>query len=167
MPSWTTILIAWRLRRRIWTKMCRAHLFEGKLDDAQLLANGIRFGKGLQLVNILRGFAGGLRKAAVICRWKNWTKPGCGRRGCCHPPTRQNSSRLSSLPRRGRIALAAGWAYTNSLAAGACACKQACAWPILIGLKTIERLRAANVLNCSSASKFPAVKCAESCCGRC
>ena len=36
-----------------WTKMCRAHLFpNARLDDAQLLADGIRFGKGLQLVNI-------------------------------------------------------------------------------------------------------------------
>src|ERR1035437_4249784 len=38
-----------------WTRMCRAHLFpQAPLDDAFLLANGVRFGKGLQLVNILR-----------------------------------------------------------------------------------------------------------------
>src|SRR5476649_2356363 len=36
-----------------WTRICRAHLFpNAKLDSAQLLADGIRFGKGLQLVNI-------------------------------------------------------------------------------------------------------------------
>src|SRR5471032_23470 len=38
-----------------WTKICRAHLFpKAKMNDALLLTNGIRFGKGLQLVNILR-----------------------------------------------------------------------------------------------------------------
>ncbi len=37
-----------------WTKMCRAHVFPGAaLDEKTLLANGVRFGKGLQLVNIL------------------------------------------------------------------------------------------------------------------
>ena len=35
-----------------WTQMCCAHLFPEKpLDDAWLLKNSIRFGKGLQLVN--------------------------------------------------------------------------------------------------------------------
>src|SRR5439155_25838648 len=38
-----------------WTRMCRAHLFpQARLDDSFLLTNGVRFGKGLQLVNILR-----------------------------------------------------------------------------------------------------------------
>jgi len=38
-----------------WTKMCRAHVFPTRrLDDAELLRDGVRFGKGLQLVNILR-----------------------------------------------------------------------------------------------------------------
>src|ERR1039457_4071039 len=46
-----------------WTKMCRTHLFPKlRLDDAQLLANGIRFGKGLQLVNVLRDLPLDLRK---------------------------------------------------------------------------------------------------------
>jgi len=45
-----------------WTKICRAHLFPGaRLDDAFLLANAVRFGKGLQLVNILRDLAEDLR----------------------------------------------------------------------------------------------------------
>jgi len=46
-----------------WTKICRAHLFpKAKLDDELLMANGIRFGKGLQLVNILRDLPADLRK---------------------------------------------------------------------------------------------------------
>jgi len=38
-----------------WTRICRAHLFpKARVDESALLANGIRFGKGLQLTNILR-----------------------------------------------------------------------------------------------------------------
>ncbi len=46
-----------------WTKMCRAHLFpKARLDDSQLIADGVRFGKGLQLVNILRDLPADLNK---------------------------------------------------------------------------------------------------------
>jgi len=38
-----------------WTQICRAHLFpQAPLDEAAFLARSVRFGKGLQLVNILR-----------------------------------------------------------------------------------------------------------------
>src|SRR6185436_18281735 len=45
-----------------WTRMCRAHIFpRAPLDDARLLADGVRLGKGLQLVNILRDLPRDLR----------------------------------------------------------------------------------------------------------
>src|SRR3984885_12270652 len=45
-----------------WTRICRAHLFpDANLDEKQLLADGIRFGQGLQLVNILRDIPQDLR----------------------------------------------------------------------------------------------------------
>ena len=37
--------------------------------------------------------------------------------------------------------LAAGWTYTNMIPRGQVRVRLACAWPILIGIKTIERLR--------------------------
>src|SRR4029453_269706 len=46
-----------------WTEMCRAHSFpECPLDERVLLRNAVRFGKGLQLVNILRDFPSDLRQ---------------------------------------------------------------------------------------------------------
>src|SRR4051812_30703071 len=46
-----------------WTRICRAHLFKAaKLDDETLQKQGVRFGKGLQLVNILRDLAADLRQ---------------------------------------------------------------------------------------------------------
>jgi farnesyl-diphosphate farnesyltransferase len=131
-----------------WTKICRAHLFPStRLDDELLMANGIRFGKGLQLVNILRDLPADLRK------------------GRCYLPSMElDEARLSPvvllspaneakfLPLYHRYLdlaeshLRAGWDYTNSLPFGQVRVRLACAWPILIGIKTIERLRAANVL---------------------
>jgi farnesyl-diphosphate farnesyltransferase len=50
--------------------------------------------------------------------------------------------------------LAAGWAYTNALPFGRVRVRLACAWPILIGMKTIERLRAGNVLDLQQGVKI-------------
>jgi len=42
--------------------------------------------------------------------------------------------------------LRAGWTYTNTLPFGQFRVRLACAWPILIGMKTIEKLRAADLM---------------------
>ena len=42
--------------------------------------------------------------------------------------------------------LRAGWVYTNTLPFGQFRVRLACAWPILIGMKTLEKLRAAGVI---------------------
>jgi farnesyl-diphosphate farnesyltransferase len=55
--------------------------------------------------------------------------------------------------------LAAGWAYTNALPRGCVRVRLACAWPILIGLKTIERLRAANVVELQQRIKISHAEC--------
>ena len=59
-----------------WTKICRAHLFpNARLDEAQLIADGIRFGQGLQLVNILRDLQPTSKMAAVTCPPSGWLPP--------------------------------------------------------------------------------------------
>ena len=46
-----------------WTRICRAHLFpNASIEELRLIEDGIRFGKGLQLVNILRDIAVDLRR---------------------------------------------------------------------------------------------------------
>jgi len=131
-----------------WTKMCRAHLFpQMRLDEKQFLADGVRFGKGLQLVNILRDLPADLKN------------------GRCYLPTEKlepakllpetvlspvNETRFLPLYReyldKAEAHLVAGWKYTNRLPFGQFRLRLACAWPILIGMRTIERLRAANVI---------------------
>jgi farnesyl-diphosphate farnesyltransferase len=131
-----------------WTKICRAHLFpNAKLDEKQFLADGIRFGKGLQLVNILRDLPADLKN------------------GRCYLPT-QRLDEAKLLPEtlfspaneykflsffheyldEAETHLRAGWRYTNTLPFSQFRVRLACAWPILLGMKTIEKLRAADVI---------------------
>ena len=139
-----------------WTKMCRAHLFPKlRLYDAQLLANGIRFGKGLQLVNILRDLPADLKKGRCYLPSDKLEKAGL------IPEVLLSSANESKfrplyhgyLDTAGAH-LAAGWAYTNSLPWHCARVRLACAWPILIGMKTIEWLRTSNVFELQQGIKI-------------
>jgi farnesyl-diphosphate farnesyltransferase len=139
-----------------WTKICRAHLFpRARLDDAQLLANGIRFGKGLQLVNILRDLPADLRKGRCYLPTEKLEPAGLLPAVLMSPA---NEAKFLPFYHRYLDAaeshLAAGWVYTNSLPRGCMRVQLACAWPILIGLKTIERLRASNVVELQQVVKI-------------
>jgi len=138
-----------------WTKLCRAHLFpKAQLDEKEFLMDGIRFGKGLQLVNILRDLPADLKN------------------GRCYLPT-QRLEEAKLFPEillspisaekflpvfheqldRAEAHLTAGWRYTNMLPFTQFRVRLACAWPILIGLRTIARLRAAGVPELSQRVK--------------
>jgi len=132
-----------------WTKICRAHVFpRALLDDAQLLADGVRFGKGLQFVNILRDLPADLRQGR--CYLPATDLAGAGLR----PEDLLNAGNEKQLrPLYNRyldlaaVHLAAGWAYTNALPWRCIRVRLACAWPVLIGLKTLGRLRSENPLD--------------------
>jgi farnesyl-diphosphate farnesyltransferase len=131
-----------------WTRLCRAHLFpDAPLDETQLLADAIRFGKGLQLVNILRDVAADLRKGRCYLPEQELArlgfKPADLLEPANEPRLRPLYDRYLDIAARG---LAAGWAYTNALPWRCARVRLACAWPILIGAKTLDRLRAARVL---------------------
>ncbi len=132
-----------------WTRMCRAHLFpKVELDDMPLLADGIRFGKGLQLVNILRDLPGDLRQGRCYLPRTRLLEIGL------EPPELLSASTMgrfrplySSYLKQAEDLLGAGWAYTNALPHNEMRVRLACAWPILIGMRTLARLRAGNVLD--------------------
>ena len=132
-----------------WTRMCRAHLFpRASLDDARLLANGIRFGKGLQLVNILRDLPKDLRTGRCYLPAPELAACGLTPADLLAPA---NEARLRPIYNRwlGRAEehLAAGWEYTNTLPRAQIRLRLACAWPVLIGQQTLRRLRVGNVLD--------------------
>lgn len=132
-----------------WTKMCLAHLYPGKaLDKSYLLTNGVRFGQGLQLVNVLRDLPTDLRNGRCYLPADQLTPRGLAPEDLLKP---ENEGRLRPVYdpwlERAESHLSAGWNYTNALPRGSVRVRLACAWPIQIGLETTKLLRARPVLD--------------------
>ncbi len=130
-----------------WTKICRAHVFpEARLDDRQLMEDGIRFGKGLQLVNILRDLPQDLKNGRCYLPLQRLEEAKLIPEVLLSP-VKQDEFRVvyHEYLDKAEGHLAAGWRYTNALPYGQFRVRLACAWPILIGLRTIKKLRAASV----------------------
>jgi farnesyl-diphosphate farnesyltransferase len=132
-----------------WTRMCRAHVFpSANLDDAALLRDGVRFGKGLQLVNILRDLPRDLRHGRCYLPLGQLTRISLVPEDLLQP---RMAERLRPLYNEWLDAaeahLAAGWSYTNALPRSAVRVRLACAWPVLIGIRTVARLRGENPLD--------------------
>ena len=132
-----------------WTKMCRAHLFpNARLDDAQLLADGIRFGKGLQLVNILRDLPADLRKGRCYLPFMQLERGDIKPVELLSPANEQKLRPVyNAWLDIAQAHLEAGWGYTNALPFGQIRVRLACAWPVLIGLETLRRLRSETILD--------------------
>jgi farnesyl-diphosphate farnesyltransferase len=132
-----------------WTRICRVHVFpQAPVDETRLLADGVRFGKGLQLVNILRDLPVDLRHGRCYLPSKALSAAGLAAGDLLEPANepkfRPLYARYLSLA-EGH--LGAGWAYTNALPGRCIRVRLACAWPVLIGLKTLAKLRTGNVLD--------------------
>ena len=132
-----------------WTKMCMAHFAALRDWDAQRMqALGVRFGKGLQLVNVLRDL------------------PRDFRIGRCYLPVK-DPKRLLDPTGYGEIHklygqwldtavehLRAASQYTLEIPASETRLRLACIWPIWIGLETIALLRKHNPLNLEQRVKI-------------
>lgn len=125
-----------------WTKMCVAHLpalRDWKLEEMRVL--GVRFGKGLQLVNVLRDIPKDLRIGRCylpVSQPSAWLDP-------------QNFEAIRSIYVHWLDAALAhldgGWQYTMGIPRSEVRLRLACIWPIWIGLMTIARLRHGNPLD--------------------
>jgi farnesyl-diphosphate farnesyltransferase len=131
-----------------WTKICRAHLFpNAKLDEKQFLNDGIRFGKGLQLVNILRDLPTDLKNGRCYLPTQRLDEAKLFPETLLSPANEQKFLPLfHNYLDKAESHLRAGWRYTNTLPFAQFRVRLACAWPILLGMKTIEKLRVANVI---------------------
>jgi len=132
-----------------WTRICRVHVFpDALLDDAALLAEGVRFGKGLQLVNILRDLPKDLRQGRCYLPAERLREAGLAAADLLEPA---NAPKFRPVYEHflalAQDHLAAGWVYTNRLPRRSARVRLACAWPILIGVETLNKLRATNVLD--------------------
>jgi len=131
-----------------WTKLCRAHLFPGaRLDEKQFIADGIRFGKGLQLVNILRDLPADLKNGRCYLPAQRLDEAHLFPEILLSPAAMEKFLPLfHEYLDKAESHLAAGWRYTNTLPFGQFRVRLGCAWAILFGLRTIEKLRAASVI---------------------
>ncbi len=138
-----------------WTKMCLAHLFRGaKLDDAFLLTSGIDFGKGLQLVNILRDLPKDLRVGRCYIPKTRLAERGMGPQDLLDPGTADRFRSLyNDYLERAEAYLTTGWRYIDALPPHQTRIRLACAWPILIGIRTISLLRVNNILDAGNRIK--------------
>ncbi len=137
---------------KFWTEMCLAHLFrQPKSHDSarpSFEELGIRFGKGLQLVNILRDLPVDLRSGRCYVPRNELAKVGLAPGDLLSPANEAKFRPLyDSYLDLAASHLAAGWEYTNRIRWGQVRVRLACAWPVLIGVATIQRLRREAVLD--------------------
>jgi farnesyl-diphosphate farnesyltransferase len=131
-----------------WTRLCRNAVFPGaELDDAKLLEDGVRFGKGLQLVNILRDLPRDLQAGRCYLPDSELSEVGLEPRDLLQPAC---SEALRPVYRRwldlAESHLESGWRYTTSVPRSCVRVRLACAWPVLIGIRTTGLLRGGPVL---------------------
>ncbi|MBN8248065.1 MAG: squalene/phytoene synthase family protein [Verrucomicrobia bacterium] len=140
-----------------WTRLTRRHCFpEASLDDGAFLAEGIRFGRGLQLVNILRDVPKDLQSGRCYLPRQGLAALGLTPEALQDPAS---GSRLRPLYlatwKRAMEHLEAGWRYTNTLPRSQYRLRLACAWPVLLGARTLALLRDGPVLDVSHRIKVP------------
>ncbi len=143
-PFWTAIHCAHRRRLRTW-------------PPREMSALSVRFGKALQLTNVLRDVPGDLRRGRCYLPAKELAALGLtpsdlldaerARRGC------------PLVDRLVQVALEhydAGWRYMLAIPRAEWRMRLACAWPLLIGLATLAMLNEhPNPLAASMPVKIP------------
>ena len=125
-----------------WTKMMCAHLSNlSDWDQTLMVPMGIRYGKGLQLVNILRDLPQDLRKGRCYIPLSLLQEVRL------QPKDLLDKERFSVLrPILRRLILVArdhldqGWQYTMAIPRIEIRLRLACMWPILIGMRTLNLL---------------------------
>ena len=143
---WTEVHMAHRPRLRGW-------------DPAKMSALGVRFGKGLQLTNVLRDIPRDLRQGRCYLPSRELTLLGLEPRDLLDPGIGPSLRPL--LVELLNVALdhyEAGWQYTFAIPRTEPRMRLACAWPLLIGLRTLDLLaKAPNWLDPAVALKVPRV----------
>jgi len=125
-----------------WTRICAADLPGLEDWDVDLAcARGVRFGKGLQLVNILRDIPRDLRIGRCYLPVKDPRRllDPDGFDGLREEYSRWLDKALAHLDE--------GWRYALSIPPSQWRLRLACAWPVLLGVRTIGLLRQGNPLD--------------------
>jgi farnesyl-diphosphate farnesyltransferase len=134
---------------QFWTRICLAHQFSNAATSLPSFEElGVRFGKGLQLFNILRDIPADLAKSRCYIPAEKLANVGLTPADLLRPETEPKFRPLyHQYLDLAESHLAAGWDYTNLIPFSQMRVRLACAWPILIGLQSIAQLRTGNVLD--------------------
>ena len=144
---WTDVHVAHRPRLRHW-------------DLEKMTALGIRFGKALQLTNVLRDIPRDLRQGRCYLPSHDLGLLGLEPRDLLDPKAGPQLRPL--LVELLNVALdhyEAGWRYTFAIPKRETRMRLACAWPLLIGLRTLDLLaQAPNWLDPEVVLKVPRIR---------
>lgn len=126
-----------------WTKVAVAHLPALRhWDVGAMMAKGVRFGKGLQLTNILRDIAHDLRIGRCYLPRVDLATLGVQPEDVLMPST---LTRLRPLIENVLDLTLShyreGWAYMLAIPRREWRLRLACAWPLLIGIATLTAIR--------------------------
>ena len=133
-----------------WTKMMCAHLPNlSHWDQAVMVPIGIRYGKGLQLVNILRDVSQDIQRGRCYIPAPLLQEAGLQPKDLFD---QQSFSAFRPLLRKlviiARDHLDQGWQYTMAIPRMEVRLRLACMWPILIGMRTLHLLtESSNLLD--------------------
>jgi farnesyl-diphosphate farnesyltransferase len=144
---WTEIHVAHRRRLRHW-------------DPVKMSALGVRFGKGLQLTNVLRDIPRDLRQGRCYLPSRDLALLGLEPRDLLDPAAgRALRPLLVELLNVALDHYEAGWQYTFAIPRAETRMRLACAWPLLIGLRTLDLLaRTPNWLDPAVVLKVPRLR---------
>jgi len=125
-----------------WTAMAIAHRPALSAWRAEpMAALGRRFGQGLQMTNVLRDLAQDLRLGRCYLPKQDLSRLGLTAEDllspACLPRLRPLLADLLGLALDG---LTDGWGYLQAIPSGETRLRLACAWPLLIGLRTLEQI---------------------------
>ncbi|MGE3309246.1 MAG: phytoene/squalene synthase family protein [Limisphaerales bacterium] len=140
-----------------WTRLCRSHLFPtAPLELPAYLENAIRFGKGLQWVNILRDIPADLARGRCYLPSERLEAAGLTPSDLTNPTVMERFRHLYQEHLATAAAhLAAGWRYTCATPRSQTRVRIACALPLLIGIETLRLLGSGNVLDPTHRIKVP------------
>ncbi|SAK51881.1 squalene/phytoene synthase [Caballeronia fortuita] len=125
-----------------WTTMTYAHM-PGTLKAAPgtMLPLGVRFGKALQMTNVLRDCAKDLRIGRCYLPESMLARHGLAPRDLLRPETSARARPvLFDLLRTSLALFQDAVEYTLAIPPGAIRLRLACLWPIMIGLETLVLL---------------------------
>jgi farnesyl-diphosphate farnesyltransferase len=144
---WTEVHVAHRPRLARW-------------DLPRMRGLGARFGKGLQLTNVLRDVPRDLRQGRCYLPRQDLARWGLEPRDLLDPG-RAPAARplLREWLNTALDHYEAGWQYTFAIPRREARMRLACAWPLLIGLRTLDLLAASpNWLDPAITLKVPRVR---------